>query len=116
MKLLDILLEVLRESKPITLDKSVVPQMEKIYDKFKKLENDEHTKKYFESGGLGIPLGRITFNNPYDPSFKGVDVDLGFNNEEIKGEYNSSTSTIYINLNSPVGTTKSRFLKLYTMN
>jgi hypothetical protein len=112
MKLLDILLEVLRESKPITLDKSVYPQMEKVYDNFKKLENDENTKRYFEYGGIGVTLGRITFNNTYDPSFKGVDVDLHFDhNKNIRGSYNTSTSTVYINFNSNVGETKFGFLK-----
>jgi hypothetical protein len=111
MKLLDILLEILRESKPITLDKSVVPQMEKIYEKFKKLENDENTKRYFEYGGKGVTLGRIRFKNQYDPKFDGVDVYLFFDeNEDVLAEYSSKTKIVYINFNSDIGKDKTVFM------
>jgi hypothetical protein len=89
MKLIDILLEILRESKPITLDKSVYPQMEKIYDEFKKLENNEIVDWHLKNRDTPIKLGRIKFNNPYDPKFKGVTVGLGYKDDrKTRGWYN----------------------------
>ena len=111
MKLLDMLLEVLRESKPITLDKSVVPQMEKVYEKFKELYKQEKVIKYLYSTDGILPLGSIDFKNFYDPSFKGVDVYLNFdNNTNVKARYNILSTIVKINVNSNVGIDKSTFM------
>jgi hypothetical protein len=104
------LLEVLRESKPITLDKSVVPQMEDVYDMFKEFNNEE-TKKYLKNGGNSIKLERIRFNNPYDPKFKGVTVWLSsLADDNRKAEYSYVNNTITINSNSDAGRNKSTFM------
>ena len=99
-KLLDILLEVLRESKPIKLDKSVIPQMEKIYDKFKRISEDPQAKIYFEYEKDPIFLGRLSFNNPYDPNWKGVSVDLDVTDANINAAFNPRENTITFNFNS----------------
>jgi hypothetical protein len=110
MKLIDILFEVLRESKPITLDKDVFPQMEKVYANFLEESKDERVVAYIEGGGEAT-LGRIKFKNPYDPSFDGVIVRLVFNEDRnTRGWYNRSTRDVYINVNSKVGSSKSIFI------
>ena len=111
MKLLDILLEILRESKPITLDKSVVPQMEKVYNSFKKLENDEIVKWHFRKSDEPIKLSRIKFKNQYDPKFTGVTVFLSYvDNTEQRAAYFFEDAVIEINVNSDVGKNKSTFM------
>jgi hypothetical protein len=85
--------------------------MEKIYDEFKELENDEDMKRYFEFGGTAVTLGRIRFKNQYDPKFDGVDVDLEFKDDKReRGSYRSSNKTVYINFNSDVGKDKTFFM------
>jgi len=112
MKLIDILLEVLRESKPITLDKDVYPQMDKVYANFLEESKDQRVVAYIEGGGEAT-LGRIKFKNPYDPSFDGVIVRLVFNEDRnTKGWYNRSTRDVYININSRVGVDKTTFINV----
>jgi hypothetical protein len=111
MKLIDLLREVLLESKPITLDKSVVPQMEKVYNSFKKLENDEIVKWHFRKSDEPIKLSRIKFKNQYDPKFTGVTVFLGYDDDlNTRGWYNYVKNTITMNFNSKSIGDKSTFM------
>jgi hypothetical protein len=128
MKLLEILLEVLRESKPITLDKSVFPQMDDVYDNFKKYYKDEYSMNYLKSQDyppkIPIYLGDIEFINQYDhwnihrkknnkdPKLKKISVFLTYDkNSKSRGSYTTDgTSSIRLNINSNVGRDKSTFI------
>lgn len=109
MRLIDILLEVLRESKPIKLDKSVFPQIDKIFKIFKYYNNEE-TKEYLKNGGNSIKLDLIKFDNRYNFKFNGVTVWLGYReNEDLLATYSSVNGTISININSDIGSKESIF-------
>lgn len=62
MKLLYILLEVLRESKPITLSKEVFPQMNSIWKDYSIVAYEMRSKK---QEGEDILLGSIKMKHPY---------------------------------------------------
>lgn len=108
-KLLDILLESIKESKPIKLDKSVFPQIDKIFNIFKSYNNEE-TKEYLKNGGKPIKLDRIKFDNRYNFKFNGVTVWLHYkDNEDTLATYSSVNGTIGININSDIGSKESIF-------
>ena len=110
VKLLDILLESIEESKTIKLDKSVLPQIEEIYRQFKIYYEDNDSMEYLKNIKKPIKLGRIKFNNQYNSNFKGVSVWLVYDeNKDLRGLYSSVNGTIAININSDVGEKKSNF-------
>lgn len=110
VKLLDILLESIEESKTIKLDKSVIPQIEEIYRQFMVYYEDNDSMEYLKNIKKPIKLGRIKFNNQYNPNFKGVSVWLVYDkNKDLRGSYSSVNGTIAININSDVGEKKSNF-------
>lgn len=74
VKFLDILLESIEESKPITLDKSVFTQIDKIYDKFTNLDHKNIVQNLEERGALF--LGYIEFKNPYTSKPEKIEVWL----------------------------------------
>lgn len=106
-KLLDILLESIKESKPITLDKSVFSQIDKIYNKVIKV-NKEHMIEYLKKRKV-VPLGGIQFKNPYTNKIENIHIDLISNDhmstlmdseEEAGAVFDADDRSIYVNYNT----------------
>lgn len=110
MKLLQALLESINESKPITLDDSVIPQIEGLYDTYK---NMSYEKKNALTKGGRLKLGRINFKSPYDPKFTGADIYIvHVDNTRDFAKYIHAGKYILLNIASPIFD----FKKLFTEN
>lgn len=88
MRLLKLLLESVSESKPITLDKEVFPQIDHLYRSYMNIMTnykDKITAAIKDKGGK-LKLGRIDIPSSYDPNFDGVDVYIGYSPTVYKND------------------------------
>lgn len=110
IKLLDILLEVLRESKPIKFDNEIYIGIKQVYDDFQKLPKDLSIEDVKQNP---IILGhiRIKARHKYNAEDIIVRVVLGyFDNENTEGKYFPNKRTIILNFKSNQIKTKEGFM------
>jgi hypothetical protein len=95
MKLLDILLEILRESKPITLSKEVFPQMDHLWKNYSIASYEMRSKG---EEGKDVLIGSIKMKHPYKPGEKlEVPVYAEYTNLRRWAMFSPDDNKIFIN-------------------
>lgn len=108
MKLIDILLESLKEARPITLDKSVFSQIETLYSKYMSL--DPKKQQSLNNEDSPLKLGSINYKHPYKDVSVNTDI-FAVNSPDKPGAFlTKSDGSISVNYTDPLNKKKPNFV------